>query len=148
MKKLIKMISSCFYLGCVPYMSGTAASAAALGLYFLFSGNGFFYTLLMIFITILGFCVVPSAEKMFGEKDPEQIVIDEVAGMLLALWGMRLPVFLVIMGFFIFRALDALKVYPADKIEKSCGAWGIMGDDLVAGLYTNLVLQIVSRLIQ
>lgn len=146
MKRLIKVIASFFYLGYFP-LSGTAGSAAAFGLYFLFRENWYVYTLLTLFITILGFGIVSSAEKVFGEKDPERVVIDEVSGLLIAFWGVRLPVFLMVIGFFIFRAMDALKVYPADKIENAAGAWGIMGDDIVAGLYTNLVLQIVSRII-
>ena len=53
-----------------------------------------------------------------GEKDSEKIVIDEVGGLLLAFWGLRLDPVLLILGFFIFRILDAIKVYPADKSKR------------------------------
>jgi len=127
-------------------MSGTVASCAALGLYFLFKNNFCLYTVLLIAMSALGFLVCGAAEKIFQEKDSKKIVIDEVAGLLLAFWALpRLNWGLVIIGFFLFRALDAFKVYPANKLEEIDGAIGIMGDDLVAGAYTNIVLQIVTR---
>jgi len=147
MKNLIKLIASFFYLGYAPVIPGTIASLAGLGLYFLFKDNIYFYTILLIFLSLLGFLVAGSAEKIFQEKDSRKIVIDEVAGLLLAFWGLRLEPVLIITGFFIFRALDAIKVYPADRLEKIDGSCGIMGDDLIAGLYTNIVLRIVTLII-
>ncbi len=146
MKKLIKLIATFFYLGYTPCIPGTVTSSAALVLYFLFRGNLYFYTILLILVTGLGFKVCGRAEKIFQEKDSGKIVIDEVAGLLLAFWGLgQLDLTLIITGFFIFRALDAVKAYPANKIEKAGGSAGIMGDDLVAGLYTNIVLQLATR---
>jgi len=148
MKSLVKLIATFFYLGYAPFIPGTVASFAALALYFLFKSNLYFYTILLILVTGVGLKVCGRAEKIFQEKDSKRIVIDEVAGLLLAFWGMQqLNIALIIAGFFIFRALDAIKVYPADKIEKIGGSCGIMGDDLIAGLYTNIVLQIVTRII-
>ncbi len=127
-------------------MSGTVGSCAALGLYFLFKNSLCLYTVLLIAMSALGFMVSGPAEKVFQEKDSSKIVIDEVAGLLLAFWALpQLNLTLVLIGFFLFRALDAFKVYPANKLEEIPGSVGIMGDDLVAGLYTNIVLQIVSR---
>ena len=147
MKNPIKLIASFFYLGYAPVIPGTVASLAGLGLYFLFKDNIYFYTILLILLSLLGFLVAGSAEKIFQEKDSGKIVIDEVAGLLLTFWGLRLEPVLIITGFFIFRALDAIKVYPANRLEKIDGSWGIMGDDLIAGLYTNIVLRIVTLII-
>jgi len=146
MKNLIKFIASFFYLGYSPLMSGTVGSCFALGLYFLFKGSFCLYTILLVVVIALGFLVCAAAEKIFQEKDSSKIVIDEVAGLLLAFWALpQLNLTLVIIGFFLFRALDAFKVYPANKLEEIPGSIGIMGDDLVAGLYTNIVLQIITR---
>lgn len=145
MKSLIKLISSFFYVGYTPFASGTVASLCALGLYFLFKGNFYLYTILLGVVYALGFLVAGPAEKILQEKDSKRIVIDEVAGLLLAFWGLRLAPTLLIIGFLIFRALDMLKPYPANKIEKIEGSVGIMLDDFVAGLYTNIVLQIVTK---
>ncbi len=110
MKNLIKLIASFFYLGYAPLMSGTVASCFALGLYFLFKNNFCLYTILLIVISALGFLVCGAAEKIFQEKDSSKIVIDEVAGLLLAFWALpQLNLTLVIIGFFLFRALDAFQ---------------------------------------
>lgn len=147
MKKLIKLIATFFYLGYAPLVPGTVASGAAVLLYFLFRGNLYFYTFFLLLVTAAGFLVCAPAEKIFQEKDSKKIVIDEVAGLLLAFWGLALEPILIITGFFIFRILDGIKVYPANKIEKLDGACGIMGDDLIAGLYTNIILQIAVRVL-
>jgi phosphatidylglycerophosphatase A len=145
MKNLVKLIASFFYLGYVPYIPGTVASCAGLGLYLLLRNSFYLYTLLLISVCILGFLVAGRAERIFQEKDSKKIVIDEVAGLLLAFWTLRLDLVLIISGFFIFRILDAVKAYPANKVEDLSGSCGIMGDDLIAGIYTNVVLQIVTR---
>lgn len=147
MKSLIKLTASFFYLGYLPFIPGTVASLAGLIFYFLFKDNPFSYSLIFLVITTLGFLVAGKAEKIFQEKDSNKIVIDEVSGMLLAFWGLRPDSALMIIGFFIFRGLDAFKAYPAHKIEKIGASLGIMGDDLLAGAYTNVVLQVVTRLI-
>lgn len=145
MKSLIKLFASVFYLGYVPFIPGTVASLFALSFYFLLQDNFYLYTALLIFVTGLGFLIAGRAEKIYQQKDCNKIVIDEVAGLLLAFWGLSLDLPLVIIGFFVFRALDAVKAYPANKIENLSGSAGIMGDDLIAGVYTNIILQIVTR---
>jgi phosphatidylglycerophosphatase A len=145
MKKIIKLIASFFYLGFTPFISGTIASCAGVFLYFLWKDNFLIYTVVMLVVTVLGFLVAAPAERIFQKKDSEKIVIDEVAGLLWAFWGLQLDFTLAFTGFFIFRALDAFKVYPANRLEKMKGSVGVMADDLVAGVYTNIVLQIITR---
>jgi phosphatidylglycerophosphatase A len=145
MKSLIKLFASVFYLGYIPFIPGTVASLFALSFYFLLQDNFYLYTVLLIFVSGLGFLIAGRAEKIYQQKDCDKIVIDEVAGLLLAFWGLELELPLIIIGFFVFRALDAVKAYPANKIEALSGSAGIMGDDLVAGVYTNIILQIVTR---
>ncbi len=81
-----------------------------------------------------------------AKKDPPCIVIDEVAGSLIAFFmlPMNWPVFWS--TFFVFRAFDMFKIYPANILEKRSGSVGIMMDDIVAGIYTNLIMQIAIRL--
>jgi len=93
----------------------------------------------------MGFLVGGSAEKMFGKKDSKFIVIDETSGMLLSLILIPYNYKFVILGFFLFRILDTLKPYPAGRFENLKGSLGIMCDDLVAAVYTNLILQVVLR---
>jgi phosphatidylglycerophosphatase A len=88
-------------------------------------------------------------ERATGVKDNRRIVVDEIAGMLVA--GFLLPsdAGYGIGGFLLFRVLDVLKPFPARWIEQNlAGGWGIMLDDTVAGLYANLMLQGVRALVQ
>jgi phosphatidylglycerophosphatase A len=73
------------------------------------------------------------------------IVIDEVCGMLLALYFVPKSIFAAILGFFIFRILDILKPPPCRRVEKLSGAMGIMFDDIIAAIYTNMILQLIFR---
>jgi phosphatidylglycerophosphatase A len=121
MSKKIKMISSFFYLGHSPFMPGTLGSLAGLVVYFL----------------------VKDREVLYASM----IIIDEVCGMLLALFFIPYNLFIVILGFFLFRIFDILKPPPARRMEKLTGSLGIMFDDVVAALYTNFILQIITRVL-
>ncbi len=93
-----------------------------------------------------GFLTAGRMEKIVAEKDPPCIVIDEVAGALIAFFMLPLswPVFWS--TFFVFRAFDMFKIYPANIFEKRNGACGVMMDDIIAGIYTNIIMQIAVRL--
>ncbi len=85
-------------------------------------------------------------EELLKKKDPGCIVIDEVMGMLIALSFLPAEPKIIVLAFFIFRILDTLKPFPAGRLQNLHGAIGIMGDDLVAGAYTNIVLQLILNL--
>ena len=91
----------------------------------------------------------PFTERAFGKKDPGQCTIDEVAGqaltyLLLPLEGISAPA-VVISGFLAFRVFDILKPPPARQLEKLPAGWGVLLDDLAAGLYANVLLQVLVR---
>ena len=111
-----------------------------------FTHHNLVYFLLIPIFLILGFGFCTKAEKKLERKDSPKIVIDEVAGMLLCFLFLPFSLQTLILGFFIFRLLDAVKPYPANKLQRLSGAPGIMGDDIVAAFYTNLILQVVTRL--
>ena len=73
------------------------------------------------------------------------VVIDEVVGIMIALWGLPLIWSVMICGFFLFRAFDMFKIYPINKLEAKPGGIGIMLDDCMAGVYTNIILRIALR---
>lgn len=143
---LVIVLSTFFYVGYLPFIPGTFGSAAGILLFYLIKCNIAFYTLFTLIMVILGFSVAGRAEKIFNKKDARCIVIDEVSGMLLSFIFLPYDIKLVIMGFILFRILDSLKPYPASQVEKLKGGIGIMSDDIIAGLYTNLILQVVLRL--
>lgn len=97
-------------------------------------------------VLILGLGVWSSGrlEKMYG-KDPSAAVIDEVLGMAVTLIHAPITPFTLVLGFGLFRVFDILKLPPGRRLERLPGGWGIMLDDLCAGVYAFVVLQLVLR---
>jgi phosphatidylglycerophosphatase A len=144
---LVKAISSFFFVGYLPLIPGTFGSIAGVGLFYLLKGlTPFAYFLFVAGLIILGLAASGLAERLLNRKDPRCIVIDEVAGMLVALSFMPHDFKIIFLAFLIFRILDTLKPFPAGRIQNNYGAIGVMGDDLVAGIYTNIVLQAILKL--
>jgi phosphatidylglycerophosphatase A len=142
-KFLIKTISTFFYVGYFPLIPGTAGSVAAVFFFFLIKNNPTTYLITLAALLILGFLTSGMAEKIMRKTDPPCVVIDEVCGMLIGFLFLPYDIRLVIIAFVIFRILDTLKPYPISSFEKLKGGLGVMSDDIIAGLYTNLILQAV-----
>jgi len=145
MRKRIKLITSFFYLGHSPFMPGTMGSLGGLVVYFMVRSNDILYAFSILFLFTLGVLFAGEAEKIYKHKDPRMIVIDEACGMLLALFFVPFSIPAVILGFFLFRIFDILKPPPAKRMERKTGALGIMFDDIIAALYTNIILQVIFR---
>jgi len=144
---LVKLTSSFFFIGYLPLMPGTFGSLAAIGLFFLLRIYSWqVYFLFILLIIILGWLVSGRMEEQAGKKDPGCIVIDEVAGMLITFSFMPADLRIVFLGFLFFRILDTLKPYPAGRLQHLSGATGVMVDDLIAGVYANILLQAVLKL--
>ena len=99
------------------------------------------------FTVWLAFAVCTRAEKALGKKDHKYMVIDDFAGMLVTFLFMPFDWRLLWAGFFLFRMFDMLKVFPADRLEKKDGSLGVVGDDLIAGVYANIILRLAARFI-
>ena len=143
----VKVISSVFFIGYLPLIPGTFGSIFGVGLFFLFknaSSPGYF--LFILAVIVLGLATSGPTEKRLNRKDPGCIVIDEVAGMLIALSFMPYDFKIVLLAFLFFRILDTLKPFPATWLQNRHGSLGVMSDDLVAGIYTNIVLQVILKL--
>ncbi len=123
-------------------MPGTAGTAFVALLYWLF-----FPTLgelewigVLLAASALGVYSAGRAAPEWGE-DPGQVVIDEGVGFLFAVAFLPPSAGTVIAGFFVFRAFDIVKPPPARQLEALPGGWGIVADDMVAGLYSNAVIR-------
>lgn len=101
-----------------------------------------FYVFLLVLIIFLGIWSANFAEKHFSCKDPKPVIIDETAGFLLTMLFIEPTLVHILLGFIIFRIMDIVKPPPARFLEKLEGGSGIVADDLVAGFYSNLVLQL------
>jgi phosphatidylglycerophosphatase A len=146
MYKWEKFLGSGFYSGYIPFASGTFGSLAALLIY-LIPGFEKIYILLpaIIVFTILGFRIGNKFEELYG-KDPSQCTIDEVVGMWISLLFIPKTFFNLILCFFVWRLLDIIKPYPAGKLEELPGGYGIMMDDIVASLYSLIIVHIIIKL--
>ena len=127
-------------------MPGTLGSLAGLVVYFLVKDSILLYGFATLFLFTLGVIFSAEAERVYKRKDAKTIVIDEACGMLLALFLIPYRGWVVILGFFLFRFFDIVKPPPAKRIEQSAGAFGIMFDDIIAAIYTNLMLQAIFRI--
>ena len=143
---MIKILSTFFYIGYLPLIPGTFASITGVFLFYFLKDNLLIYIFSILSLLLIGILVGERAEEVFQRKDCPFIVIDEVLGMLLSLIFIPYDIKLVIIAFVIFRILDTLKPYPASMLQNLKGGIGIMGDDIVAGLYTNIILQLALRL--
>lgn len=139
--RLVVAIATGAYMGYLPPAPGTLGSL--LGLILLWPlGAGTAQILVTICLIGLGIAVAGRAAKVLGEQDPSAIIIDEIAGIAVA--TMLLPPHFLERGmaFVLFRLFDVLKPFPARHAERLSGGWGIVADDLIAGLYANVLVQV------
>jgi len=144
---LSRLISSVGFLGYMPIAPGTWGSLAGLAVAIAVRNDPIAVAVALVISLILGFAFSGRAERAIGRKDSSHIVIDEVAGMLITLLFVPYDLKLILIGFLMFRILDTLKPFPANKLQELKGATGIMIDDIIAGLYANLILQVIHRFI-
>ena len=139
-KKITEVIASCFYIGYIPGAPGTYGSLFALLLISQFS----FLTknISVIFFIVIGLIFSTLMEKQTGKKDDQRIVIDEFVGMLITFYFVEPNLLYLIIGFILFRLYDIYKPYPIKKTQKLPSGWGILLDDVLAGVYARIVLHI------
>ena len=146
MKTVVRLVSTFFYAGYLPKMPGTAGSCAGL-LFFLLVCHSMPLTLASISVlTVAALLVIKKAEELFGKKDSGLIVIDEVIGMMIALLFIPLNAVFVVSAFVLFRVFDILKPFPIRRIETMESPWGVLLDDVLAGIYANLAVQLIAML--
>ncbi len=134
-------------MGYIPLVPGTWGSLLGLLLIWFFVPVNWWAALIWLLILIIGAIVSTQAEKDLGH-DARPIVIDEVLGMGLALLFVPKRIVYYVITFVLFRIFDIVKPLPARQAEKLPGGWGVMMDDLVAGVYANVVVQVVVWLIR
>ena len=141
--KIYRLIATVFGLGYAPIAPGTVGSLAGLVLCIVLGQHLVLYVLAFIVFFGVGVVAADKVSKETGIKDPSIVVIDEFACIFVAFLLVPLNAATVITGFIIYRIIDIIKVYPMRSAEEIEGGWGIMLDDLIGGIYTNLILQIL-----
>ena len=138
------MIATCFNIGCLPIMPGTWASMVAMLLYILVRGNTGLVVFFAALFFVLGVWASGIVEKKVGSKDPSVVVIDELMGQFVTLMFLPFSLLNICLGFILFRFFDIIKTPIGRKIEELPSGWGIMLDDLFAGILANLCLRLIG----
>jgi len=144
-EKLVIFLASGFYVGNIPFAPGTFGTAVGLVFcYFQSLLDVYLAILCLVIIILMAVWIAHEAEKILDQKDPGRIVIDEIAGVLVTFAGLEFTWMSAITGFFIFRAFDILKPFPIRTAEKRLkGGMGVVLDDVIAGVMSNVVLRII-----
>lgn len=135
-----------FGAGRLPWMPGTWGSLAALVLFYPLLGHPWVLAGVTVLLTAVAIPACTVAERVIGETDPPSVVVDEVVGMgvsmsFLPQQNPQYFIYYAISAFVLFRLFDVWKPFPWRKAQDLPGGWGIVVDDLGAGLYANLFLQ-------
>ncbi|MBN2242374.1 MAG: phosphatidylglycerophosphatase A [Acidobacteria bacterium] len=150
--QISRTIASLLYLGFVPGMPGTYSSIiTALVFYWIHSSSGRISSEIHLasvgLITLAGIFASAEISRRTGNEDPSYIVIDEAAGQLLTFLLVPVSAWNVFLGILAFRTFDIWKPYPIRKLERLGKGVGVMADDLLAGIYANVALQIINLLL-
>ena len=146
MEKVHRLISTCLGIGYTPKGGGTvAAIVCCIAWYFAWTGgNEFAFGPILAtgIIMTVGVWSAGKVEHAWG-KDSSKVVIDEVAGMCLTLLFIPVRWQYILCGLVLFRFFDIAKPLGIRKMEELKGGWGVMMDDMLAGLYSNILLQVL-----
>jgi phosphatidylglycerophosphatase A len=143
-EKMSVFLATGFYVGNIPFAPGTFGSLLGLPLCFILAGIQLPPAIIAVVLFIgLAVWVSNNAARTLKRKDPGCIVIDEIAGMMVTLIGVPVHLTSVIIGFILFRILDIAKPFPIRMIDKRLsGGLGIVADDVVAGIFANMLTRI------
>lgn len=146
-QNLVTILATVGYVGKGPVAPGTLGSLVALAFWYVFTLlSPIGYVVATLAFCIFSIVVCTAYENAMQTHDASEIVIDEVAGMLVALALMPVNWKVAVLGFLLFRLFDVLKPFPIGALDKKVkGGFGVVVDDLVAGLITNICLQLAWR---
>ncbi|GAB5046693.1 phosphatidylglycerophosphatase A [Thermodesulfovibrio sp. TK110] len=137
-----KIIATVFFIGYCPVAPGTVASVFVMAFLWIFKPHDTIVLFILLISLILGTISSEKLAKHLNSKDPSCIVIDEFAGYLTAVIFLPLNLKVLIAGFIFFRFFDIVKPPPIRQAERIGGGFGIMIDDFLAGLFSNLLIRV------
>jgi phosphatidylglycerophosphatase A len=149
MSRFILFLATGFGVGYSPIAPGTLGTLVAIPIYYFLSEiPSPLYEITLVGFFFLSVWVSENAEVFFGRKDDPRIVIDEIMGFLVTTLWVPKTLRFIIMGFFLFRFFDILKPFPIRFMEKKFkGGYGVVLDDVMAGVYANIVLHVLYKII-
>jgi phosphatidylglycerophosphatase A len=134
-------------VGWAPVAPGTVASLVTVLVLWLVPFSQAALVVFLIAVTVIGTWAAEHAERALGVKDPGAIVIDEVAGMTLSVLALPRTPLVLALAFVLFRIFDIVKPPPARQAQALPGGFGVMVDDLVAGLYALVIVAALRTLV-
>jgi phosphatidylglycerophosphatase A len=141
---LTTVFATFFYTGFFPFAPATFATAVFLLVYVLVPGGDWIATWTIFLPTLILSVPASTAMERKHGTDPHCVVIDEVVGIQVALLGATPSLAGVIAAFVLFRVFDIWKPYPIDRLQSLPGGWGVVADDVVAGIYSRAVLWLLG----
>ena len=145
MNHFIKLIATGLYSGYAPLTSGTFGTIPAVLITWFFIGDNQPVAIAAALVTIaVSVWAAGKAEPLFGH-DSKKIVIDEWAGWFVTILFIPVTWQAMLVGFVAFRFFDVVKLWPAGRLEKLPGGWGVTMDDVAAGVQANIVTHLVVR---
>jgi len=149
MHTLIMLIATGCYSGYLPKAPGTWGSLVGLLLFYLLHSLSLpSYLAVTAGLFVVGSFAAGEAEKILDNRDPGSVVIDEIVGMLVTMTAVPATALNMALGFILFRIFDIVKPFPVNLFDQRFhGGLGIMLDDVVAGIYSFLIMQILLFLV-
>ena len=142
--RLAAIVATGLGAGYSPIAPGTAGSLVGLLLFWpLRTLPAALQVAALVVVFLAGTAAATRVARASGIEDPGIVVVDEVVGMWTSLLFLPFTPVTAALGFVLFRIFDVVKPYPARDLEALPGGWGIMSDDLMAGVYANLALRVV-----
>ena len=146
--KIALILATWFGVGLAPVVSGTFGTLAAVPLALLLGYFGVWYGVFALAVVIVvAIWASDRTRELLGRTDPSEVVIDEVAGFLVTMLLLPISLVNVGLGFILFRFFDILKPWPVRQSERLKGGFGIVVDDLLAGVYAHLCVRGILLLV-
>jgi len=149
MKHFILLLATGFGVGYSPITPGTLGTLVAIPIYYFLSEiPSPVYEITLIAFFFLSVWISANAETYYHKKDDQRIVIDEIMGFLITMLWIPKTAHFIIIGFFLFRFFDILKPFPIRRMERKLkGGFGVVLDDVLAGVYANIILHLIHLFI-
>ena len=150
MKNFTKYFATLFGIGFVPLAPGTFGSLFAILIWYVFIDlfSIFYFIALFLFVLSVSFYFTDIYLDNYRKKDPSEVIVDEFLGQSIPLlFIVNFNIYEVLIAFVTFRFFDIYKIYPINKIEDLKGSYGVILDDIVAGIYSLIILMLYKILI-
>jgi phosphatidylglycerophosphatase A len=138
-QRILLLFGSVGPLGYAPASGTVTVAVVGIPLYLLMQHYLSLAAYIVVTIVFTGVSVLvhDAGDRILGEKDSRKLVLDELVGFFVAMTAVPATWQLIVLGFFLERGIDIAKIFPANLVERRLpGGWGVVGDDVVAGLYT------------